>query len=149
MKKLIIYILCVLICAFSGLFIYKKMQASPYEQTAVPYIKEVLPLISTWQPELLDDYMATEVLERVLPSARINLMETLSRIGELEKIDKVQFKYKSAANELPDVTRPVVTYQLDTLYSSGEVKVTISLLDKGDGAFSVYRFNFQSEALTP
>lgn len=146
MKKLIIYVVCVIICAFSALFIYKYRLTAQYEKSAVPYIEQVLPVISTWDPALAKDYIAPEVLERVSAEALAELMHSLSQIGDLQRIDKIAFKNKTSGENLTRDELPLVTYDLVTHYSSGEVGVTISLLDKGTG-FDVYRFNFRSEVL--
>ena len=147
MKKFIIYVLCVFICAFSGLYIYMYVQSSHYEKTAVPYINEVLPKISTWNPALAKEYMAPEVLSRISPAELESLMLSLSKIGELKSVGEPEFKKKSSGEDMTSEQQPVVTYTLDAQYTSGEAKVTISLLDKGD-TFSVYHFNFQTEALS-
>lgn len=146
MKKFIIYVLFVFICAFSGFFIYKSKLSSQYEESAVPYIKQVLPLISTWDPSLARDYMAPEVIERVSDVDLETLMQSLSQMGDLQSIDKIAFKNKTSGEHTTQAHLPLVTYDLTTHYSSGEVSVTISLLDKGE-SYEVYHFNFQSEAL--
>lgn len=148
MKKFIIYVLCVFICAISALFIYKNVQSSHYKNTAVPYIKEVLPKISTWDPALAKDYMAPEVLSRVSSADLDNLMLSLSKIGELKSIGELTFESKASSENITSVQFPLVTYTLDAQYSSGKAKVTISLLDKGS-SFDVYHFNFQTAALSP
>ena len=146
MKKFIIYVLFVFLCAFSGFFIYKNKLASQYEETAVPYIKQVLPIISTWDPTLVRNYMAPEVIDRVSDVDLKNLMQSLSHMGDLQSIDKIAFRNKTSGEHTTQASLPLVTYELTTHYSSGEVSVTISLLDKGE-SFDVYHFNFQSEAL--
>jgi hypothetical protein len=147
LKKFIIYVLFVVTCAVSAFFVYTNMQSSQYEDTAVPYIRQILPIISTWDPVLAKDYMATEVLARVTPAELESLMLTLSQIGELKSIDKVKFKNKASGENVTLDKYPLVSYTLETQYTSGRVKVTISLLDKGD-SFEVFHFNFQTAALT-
>ncbi len=146
MKKFIVYILFVLTCGLAVFFTYRHMQASHYQATAIPYIKTVLPQISTWDPARVKEFMAPEVLERVSDEDLAALMTSLSQIGKLETIDDISFENKSSGEHITRGQQPLVTYELETHYSSGEVKVTISLLDKGD-SFDVYHFNFQSQAL--
>lgn len=148
MKKFMIYILFVLICGLSIFFGYRYMQSSAYEQTAVPYLKQVLPEISSWEPARVRACMAPEVLEGVSDEKLSALLTSLSRIGTLEHIEDISFKNKASGEHITRDQQPLVTYELKARYSSGEVGVTISLLDKGED-FDVYHFNFQSEALAP
>lgn len=145
MKKFVIYILCVLIVAFSAVYIYQKVQSGRYDETAIPYIKEVLPLISTWDAAQAGSYMAPEVLNQVDPQDLQLLMSKLSVLGELVEIVSVRFKNVNTGEYVAG-GHPLVTYKLDTRYSSGDVEVRISLVDRG-GSYEVYRFNFGSEIL--
>lgn len=147
MKKFIVYVLFVFVCGISIYNGYRYKQSSEYEKTAVPYVRDVLPRISTWDPAQAQGYMAAEVLERVSSEELQKLMASLSVIGTLEGIDEISFKNKTSGEHITRKQQPLVTYNLVARYSSGEAKVRISLLDKGD-SFAVYHFNFQSAALT-
>ncbi len=146
MKKFVIYVLFVFTVAISGFYIYKNVQASRYESTAVPYIKQVLPKISTWDPALAREYMAAEVLETVSVEELKNLMGWLSKIGELQSIGDPNFENRSTGGNTDSEQKPVITYSVDARYSTGDATVTISLLDNS-GSYEVYHFNFQSLAL--
>jgi hypothetical protein len=122
------------------------MQASRYEATAIPYIEKVLPQISTWDPVKVRECMAPEVLVRVTEAELNALLASLSRIGELISIEKITFKNITSGENITSGKQSLVTYLLEANYSSGEALVTVSLLDKG-GAFDLYHFNFQSQAL--
>lgn len=148
LKKFIFYVFFVFLCGFSIFFGYRHLQSSKYEKTAVPYIRQVLPVISSWDPTLIKDYMAPEVLARFPDQSLQELMASLSQIGTLEKIENIAFKNKSSGENITRDRWPLVTYELEARYSSGDVVVTIGLLDKGD-AFDVYHFMFQAEALAP
>lgn len=146
MKKFLIYILIVLVCGISAFFIYNKRQAKAYEETAVPYVRQVLPQISTWNPELLHDYMAPEVVERIPQQRLTALMEGLSQLGTLERVEGIKFKNKTSGELVTAEEQPVITYEVEARYSSGPVEISISVLDQGT-SFSVYHFKFYSEAL--
>lgn len=146
MKKFVIYVLCVFVFGISGFFIYRQVLASRYEATAVPYINQVLPRISTWDPSLMPEYMAPEILEKVSSKQLATLMKGLSSIGELQHIGNAKFKNKSTGRFDEPAELAVITYTVDTQYSTGQSTVTISLLDLGE-SYRVYHFNFQSSAL--
>jgi len=146
LKKFIIYVIVVFVIGISSYFFYGSYQSSLYDGRVTPYIQEVLPKISTWDPEIVKQCMASEVLKTVTDENLQNIMGALAQIGELQSIGEMTFKKKATGGVSDLVQEPVITYTVNAQYSSGEVKVTISLLDKGD-SYKVYHFNFESEAL--
>ena len=146
LNKFIIYVIFVFVTGFSAFFGYGYYQSSQYDDSVIPYIQKVLPELSTWDPEIVKQYMAPEVLQTVTTENLKNIMGALSQIGELQSIDKMKFKKKSTGGASDLVQQPVITYTVTAQYSTGEAIVTLSLLDKG-GSYEVYHFNFESRAL--
>lgn len=146
LKKFIIYVIVVFVIGISSYFFYGSYQSSLYDGRVTPYIQEVLPKISTWDPEIVKQCMAPEVLKTVTDENLRNIMKALAQIGELQSIKEMKFKKKATGGAGDLVQEPVITYTVNAQYSSGDATVTISLLDKGD-SYEVYHFNFESEAL--
>ena len=146
LKKFVIYAIFVFITGFSAYFYYGYYQSSQYDGTIIPYIQEVLPEISTWDPEIVKQYLAPEVLRTVTDENLEKIMGALAQIGELQSIGEVKFKKKATGGAGDLVQQPVITYTVKAQYSMGEALVTLSLLDKGD-SYNVYHFNFESTAL--
>ncbi|RLB69239.1 MAG: hypothetical protein DRH07_11110 [Deltaproteobacteria bacterium] len=146
LKKFIIYAIFVFITGFSAYFYYGYYQSSQYDGTVIPYIQEVLPEISTWDPEIVKQYLAPAVLRTVTDEDLTKIMGALAKIGELQSIGEVKFKKKATGGAGDLVQQPVITYTVTAQYSTGEAIVTLSLLDKG-GSYDVFHFNFKSDAL--
>ena len=146
LKKFIIYVACVVTIALSLLFYYGYRQSSQYDGSVVPYIQEVLPKLSTWDTEVVKQCLAPEVLPTVTDENLKKIMDELSKIGELQSIGEIKFKKKATGGAGDLVQKPVITYTVNAQYSTGEVIITIALLDNG-GTYNVYHFNFESEAL--
>ncbi|MEA3544122.1 MAG: hypothetical protein U9R69_02755 [Thermodesulfobacteriota bacterium] len=146
LKKFIIYVIFVFVTGFSAFFYYGYYQSSQFDGTIVPYIEEVLPKLSTWDPEIVKQFMAAEVLRTITDENLKNIMGALAQIGELQSIEEVKFKKKATGGAGDLVQQPVVTYTVKAKYSTGDATVIISLLDKG-GSYDVFHFNFESEAL--
>ncbi len=146
LKKFIIYVVFVLVVGLSAFFYYGSVQSSRYDGTAIPYIQEVLPEISTWDPEIVKQYLSPEVLKTVSAENLKNILGELTKIGDLQNIGEMKFKKKSTGGEGDMAQQLVITYTVNAQYSTGETTVTISLLDKG-GSYEVHHFNFESEAL--
>ncbi len=146
LKKFIMYVIFVFVTGFSAFFYYGYYQSSQYDDSVIPYIQKVLPELSTWDTEIVKQYMAPEVLQTVTTENLQDIMKALAQIGELQSIDKMKFKKKATGRADDLVQQPVITYIVNAHYSTGEATVTLSLLDKG-GVYEVYHFNFESEAL--
>jgi len=147
-KKFIVYVVFVLVTGFSAYFIYGAVLSSRYDETAGSYIQEVLPEISKWDPVIVKQYMAPEVIRTVTTEDLAVLMGTLAKIGSLQSIGKLHFKGKSEVDDAQFVRHPLITYEVAAQYSTGDAKVTISMLDR-DGSYELYHFNFESKALAP
>ena len=148
MKKFIIYAIFVFVTGFSTYFYYGYYQSSQYDGTVGPYIQEVLPEISKWNPDIVSQYMAPEILQTVSAEDLKDLMGTLSKIGKLQSIGELSFKNKAAGDNVRFANHPVITYEVEAKYSTGDAKVIISLLDR-EGSYEIYHFNFQTKALAP
>ena len=146
LKKFVIYAIFVFITGFSAFFYYGYYQSSQYDGTVIPYIQEMLPKLSTWDPVIVKQFMAPEVLRTVPDEDLKNIMGALAGIGELQSIGEMKFKKKATGGVGDLVQQSVITYTVNAQYSSGETIVTIALLDKG-GVYEVYHFNFESAAL--
>ncbi len=146
MKKLIAYIIFVFVVGISSYFTYGYMLSSEYADSAIPYMEKVLPQISTWDAEVVKQYMAPEVLQTVTDEHLQALMAALAKIGTLESIGEFSFENKASGDNVQFVDSTVITYEVDAQYSSGPAVVTLRLLVRGD-SYEVFRFNFQSQAL--
>lgn len=146
LKKFIMYVIFVFVTGFSAYFGYGYYQSSQYDGTVIPYIQKVLPELSTWDPEVVKQYLAPEVAKTVTAENLQKLMGALAQIGELQSIDEMKFKKKATGKPGDLVQEPVITYTVKARYSTGDATVTLSLLDKG-GIYELYHFNFESAAL--
>ncbi len=144
--KLAIYIVFVIVTGITTYFTYGYVQSSKYADTAIPYLQEVLPQISTWDADGAKQYMVPEILQTITPDNLKNLMAALSVIGNLESIGEASFKNKVSGDEIQFIDSVVITYDVDAKYSSGDAVVTIRLLVRND-SYEVYNFNFKTQAL--
>lgn len=149
MKKLIIIlsaVLSVIIIAFATINIYTWHQSSKYEETAVPYVKMVVPEISKWNPEKIIEYMPAESLKTTPKEDIVKIVKYLSKLGALIKMEEPNYSKVFSGPTVEGVQNTIVTYTVDAEYERGDAVVTINLLDKGD-SFRVYNFHFNSMAL--
>lgn len=146
MKKLFLYFLFVIVTVVAIYFGYGQVLSSRYDSDAVPYAERVLPLLSRWDLETTKNLLDEEVLSQVSDEDLEQMLEYLSRIGDLQSFEKPKFRSTSTALTTGAVERDVVTYRVNALYSTGAAEVTLSMI--GDAPdYKLLHFNFQSPAL--
>ncbi len=145
MKKKILIMICVLLSVgltITGGFKYFSIQKeAQYLATAVPYIKQVIPEISKWDPVLARSHMSAEFMQKTSAENFANIIRVMSKIGALQELGEPHFEEIYAGDK-----QTVVSYTIKARYATGDAKITLALLDK-DGVFKVYRFNVESAAL--
>ncbi|NCP77597.1 MAG: hypothetical protein GW833_00130 [Desulfuromonadales bacterium] len=144
-KKLALFAgMLVLVAAIIiGSFRYRAAQQEEfYASRALPYIKTVIPAVSTWNPAIARTYMADEFLAKISAENFDRIVGALARLGRLEGFDEPQFEESfSEAGE-----KTILSYRVNAHYTSGPAKITISLLDTA-GRLKVFRFNVESDVL--
>ena len=123
-----------------GVYAYKNQQAAEYDKLAVPYIKQVIPKLSQWDPATTRQLMAPEVLEGISEELFTGVINVFSKLGQLQSIEEPKFKKAYTAEETKIDT--VVAYTTDAKYENGDATIAIQLLIR-DGSLSVFRFDFK------
>lgn len=137
-----------LVIGFVCIAAYTGYQEGEYKDTAVPYIKEAIPKLSTWDAEVAKPYFAPFILAAGEDSDLQKLFDWLAKLGELKAMQAPQFEdIYTGTSELYEGSKTIVSYSVDAFYEHGEAKIAIRLVDLGD-SFQVYHFNVQSAALT-
>lgn len=137
--------LLTMVSVVAGVYIYKHKQASDYDDLAVPYIKQVIPVLSQWDPESTRQLMAPEALEGISEEMFTQVLAVFSRMGELQSIEDPSFEKVYSEEETEIDT--VIAYSTDAKYANGDAVIAIQLLLR-DGSFEVFRFNLSSNTLT-
>ncbi len=100
-----------IVCVIVGTQLYAKHQGEKYTKTAVPYIKQVIPEISNWNPEITSALMAPEVLETIPADPFVRAMTWFSKLGAFQGMEEPVFKKlydEEETDEDVDVEVPVV-----------------------------------------
>ena len=139
-------VVLLLIIVIAGLAIWSSYKSTAYENTAVPYIKKVIPEISKWNAELMKTYMASETLKDVTTEDFSKMVNIFSKMGKLISIEEPVFKNTSYFNTVRNGSVAQVTYTVLGKYENGDAKITITLNEQGK-TFKIYRFNLDSMAL--
>lgn len=127
-----------MILLFSGCAFYAYQKGQSYEATAVPYIEEVLPKISNWDLETNKLYSTPESNESMKDEDLLKLLKWLSKLGQLESIEKPQFTGIMNGN--------LIKYVFIAHYENGDATITMQLKDD-NGKFLINQFHVDSMAL--
>lgn len=131
-----------------GSIFYKKYQGSEYDKLAIPYIQNVIPIISRWDPVATKALMAPEIAATIPDDKYARAMVFFSQLGALQSIDEPEFT-KAHIDQETDIGRQtILEYKVDASYANGDAEIDLKLLERG-GSFQIYRFNFSSETLLP
>jgi hypothetical protein len=123
--------------------LYKK---SCYEDTAVPYIKKVVPQISMWDINVMKQYMAPQSLKNTKDEDLSKLFKWFSKLGSLKSIETPQFQNVTSSVTTMEGKNTIVNYTVKAHYEKADATITIRLLESGKG-FKVYYFNLDSDGL--
>jgi len=137
LKVLGIIFLCIILL-FIALGLYVSTKTSEYEVTAVPFINEVIPKLSTWDVEVFKEYSTHESNEASSDEDLSKLLRWFTKLGKLEGIGVPVFKSIMNGN--------LITYIIPVKYEAGEATITLTLRDT-DGEFLIHYFNLNSLAL--
>ena len=136
----------VIIAVIGGSFLYDRYKTSEFDDRAVPYIKEVIPEISQWNPTKTKALMASEVAADISDEKFAQAMDLFSRLGQLQSVEEPKFIDVHSGKQGDIGEQTIIEYQTDVQYANGEATINLKLLLR-DGLFEIYNFNFSSEAL--
>ena len=132
--------------AVGGLEIYRSYQGSEFDKTAIPYIRQVIPEISKWDPETARALMNPDISATIPDEKFSRAMRFFSKLGALQSIDEPEFEEAHVDQETDIGKQTIVEYKVGAQYENDEAMIFLQLVEKGD-SFEIYRFNFSSELL--
>lgn len=136
----------VIMAVIGGSALYDRYKTSDYDDQAVPYINEVIPEISQWNPTKTKGLMASEVAATISEEKFSQAMNWFSKLGQLQSINEPQFIEVHTEEQAELGKQTIVEYDIDAEYANGDATINLKLLYR-DGLFEIYNFNFSSQAL--
>jgi hypothetical protein len=136
----------VIVAVIGGSFLYDRYKTSEFDDRAVPYINEVIPAISQWNPTKTKALMAPEIAATISEEKFAQTMDLFSRLGQLQSVEEPKFIDVHSGKQGDIGEQTIIEYQIDVQYANGEATINLKLLFR-DGLFEIYNFNFSSEAL--
>ncbi len=134
------------IISFGAIGVYTYLKTSEYSKTAVPYIKEKIPKLSSWDLAVAKQYLAPQVLETTKDEDLKKLMRWFSKLGSLKSIEEPQFVNVTSSATVANGKQTIATYTILANYENGVANITMRLLEVEDG-FQIYQFHINSNAL--
>ena len=135
-----------IICVIVGSKLYVQHQGDEYSVSAVPYIKQVIPEVSKWDPAITRGLMAAEVLETIPDDRFVRAMTWFSKLGALKSMEEPVFKKLHSEEETDIGVQTIIEYDINAKYENGDALISLKLLDR-DGTYEIYRFNLSSSLL--
>jgi hypothetical protein len=142
MKKIlqaIIIIFLLIVALIISLVTYSYFKAEQYNNSAVPYINQKIPELSSWNPEEMKKYIAPDTSQKNTDEYLTILTLKLAELGQLKNFDEPQFVNIESIETLLDGKQTIATYNILTRYENGDANITMRLLE-GDDGFKIYTF---------
>lgn len=128
-----------LLVLFCGLYVYTGKQADKYAQTAVPWLEQNMPAITTWKVEETWKRLAPEakaIIDQRQLDAIINRYELM---GIYKGMESPEFsRLASALSVLSGDAK--INYSAKTHFSNADAILTITLVQR-QGEFMIYNMN--------
>ncbi len=137
--------LVAMVCLILGFHLYDRSKGDDFEQTAIPYLKRVIPEISRWDLETTRMFMAAEALQGISDERFTQIITQFSRMGELQSFEEPEFE-KVRTDESPSGPKTVVSYKVIAKYANGDAHLNFILLENNK-TYEIYLFNLSSKAL--
>jgi hypothetical protein len=129
-----------------GSIVYNHYQGSKYEDNAVPYIKQIIPVVSKWKPTAIRALMVPEVSTEISEDKFTETMTWFSKLGALQSFQEPAFQEVDTGAKTVIGMQTIVEYEIDAKYENGDALINIKLLDRG-GSLELYSVNLSSETL--
>jgi hypothetical protein len=129
-----------------GSIVYDRYQATEFTDTAVPYVKQIIPIVSTWDTAAIRELMVAEVSAEITEDKFARTMLWFSKLGELQSMEEPDFQAVDTGGKTVIGMQTIVEYEVDAKYENGDALLNIKLLER-DGSFELYSFNLSSETL--
>ena len=135
-------IVAVLLIIFGALYFYTAEQEKKYQNTAVLWLKDNVPFITTWDPDQTWTRLAPEAKELVSQSQLNTIIKDYRLMGRLKSMEEPVFsKLASAFSALSWDKK--INYSAQMHFSNADALLTITLV-KRDGQFKIYNLNLSN-----
>jgi len=136
-----------IIAILGGSKLYNMHEGSQFDVAVVPYIKQIVPQISQWDPAKTKALMVPEVAATIPEEHFVEAMAWFSRLGALQSMDEPEFDEVQEAEKTELGAQSIIVYNVDTKYENGDAVINLNLIER-NGTLQLYRFNFSSDILT-
>ena len=131
----------------AGLVLYAKwfdIRADRYDESAVPYLRGVVPTLVDWQIEPLLPLLSPDARRDFENEGLRNAYLDFRRLGKMQSMQKFQFltSNSAASKSLGEVE--FVDYEVTAQFDTGPARIKLKLLLHGQDYY-LHHFGFYSE----
>jgi hypothetical protein len=143
LKRSLIFVILMM----AGLALYAfqfGMKADKYDETAIPYLKENLPIVAKWRYSDLKSRLSPQAQNEFETDRGRSTYSQFSKLGRIESLGKPQFKtdLTEFSEGLGDVE--VLSYSIPAEFESGPAVIKVDLASDGQSYF-IHRLGVSSE----
>ncbi|KXF81932.1 hypothetical protein [Enterovibrio coralii] len=112
---------------------------------ATPFIKESLPILTTWEPELYEPLFTEEARVAMQSERGKKIVTYLSTLGELKAFNEPELLKTSTHTSIDGDTKESAIFKVEALFEKGPGLVRIVLRKTPEG-YRVHSINISSDA---
>ena len=142
---IIVWLITIAVVIMSPL-VYDRYQATKFTDTALPYVIQIIPIVSKWDSDTIRELMVPEVSATISEDKFAQTMVWFSKLGALQSMGEPDFQAVDSGGMTVIGMQTIVEYEVDAKYGNGDALLNIKLLER-DGLFELYSFNLSSEVL--
>ncbi len=130
-----------------GLVLYSLwygIKADRYEDTAVPYLQEAIPVVTSWEYEQLKPLLSPSARRDFENEKMQTAYHAFNRLGQLQSMGRPQYVTNrfDSIDGLGDVE--AIDYQVPLEFNSGPAMIKITLIADGE-VYYVHHFGIHSD----
>ena len=130
----------------AGLTLYSimfGMKADRYDETAIPYLNQSLPELTSWKYSRLEPLLSPQAKKEFNTEKGQSDFLVFKRLGKLQSFGKPQYQSAGTDNSNEESKFSLVVYTILAEFETGPAKIKINLAINGE-SYLIHHFSIQS-----
>ena len=131
----------------AGLIFYVvwfNMKAESYDKTAIPYLNDAIPRLTSWQLNELEPLLSAQAREKLSSEQGKAAYEHFTQLGQYKSMGKPQYKSENPGQTEELGNFRIATYNVPVEFESGPAMIKINLATTEDKIY-IHQFGIHSE----
>ena len=124
--------------------VWFNIKAESYDETAIPFLNDAIPRLSSWQLNEIEPLLSVQALELLSSEQGKAAYEGFAQLGQFKSMGKPQYKSENPAQTEELGKFRIATYNVPVEFDSGPAVIKINLAATDDNIY-IHQFGIHSE----